>query len=92
MCISKGFKAETLPDKEVVTSAYTHSLANLAQQAKLRLLLEAERPAVRANWAITLKWVPESRYKSYAEKDAVSLFNAVSDQVDGVFHWIRVHW
>lgn len=91
-CISKGFRAETFPDKDIVNSAYTHSLGKLAEQAQLKLLLEAERPAVRANWAMTLNWVPESRYKSYVENDASSLFNAVSDPADGVFPWIRVHW
>lgn len=92
VCITKAFKAETLPDKNFVNSTYNHDLKKLAEQAKLQGLINAASPALKLNWTLANVWVPEARYKSYTEATATEIFQAISDKADGVFEWIKAHW
>lgn len=91
-CITKVFKAETLPDNDVVVATYTHSLGKLAEQAGLKAAIEQERLAFRVHWAIAQVWVPESRYKMFDEVTATAIVAAVSDTNNGVLPWISAHW
>jgi hypothetical protein len=48
--------------------------------------------ALRANWEIVKKWNVDRRYQVTSEADARDLYQAVTDNTNGVLPWIRVRW
>jgi len=94
-CIAKAFKAETIPDRNLVNATYQHNFKNLVGTAGLSAELRNKEQAdagFAANWGVVNSWSPDARYASATEQDAKELLRAISDEKDGVFEWIKVFW
>lgn len=94
-CISKQFSVDTIPDKGLVNKLYTHDYIVLIGLAGLKdSLINHVRayPDFSASWAICNDWTPDSRYATWTETDAHTLFAAITDQTYGVLPWIKLHW
>jgi HEPN domain-containing protein len=94
-CIAKSFKADTVPDKDVVLKTYSHEFPKLIGTAGLTAELQKQVQASQdfgTAWGVVNEWSPEDRYRSNSEQDAEELIAAVSDTTHGVLAWIRTHW
>jgi hypothetical protein len=43
-------------------------------------------------WGVAKEWTEASRYQQKTESEARDLFEAVTNDPDGVLPWIRTHW
>lgn len=94
-CIAKSFKADTVPDKDLVIKTYSHELPKLTGTAGLTAELQKQVQAIqdfRTAWGVVNEWSPEDRYRSNGEQDAKELIQAISDATHGVLPWIKTHW
>ena len=94
-CIARQTRRHEFPDLRAVRRSFTHDLEQLVEAAGLKAALEAERgrnPEFRTNWFAVRDWTEGSRYEKIARSEAIGLYNAIVDQRDGVFTWLRLHW
>lgn len=94
-CLAREFRSWRMPDKNVLSQAYTHDLQNLARQCQLNQLIAAQGRADRdfdVNWALVKDWNEESRYLIWTETNARDLFRAVNDRNHGVLPWVKRQW
>jgi HEPN domain-containing protein len=94
-CIAKAFKAVTIPDKDFVNATYSHNFRNLAGTAGLSADLRSREQAdagFAANWGVVTSWSPDARYARATQQQAEELLQAISDEDNGVFPWIRAFW
>jgi hypothetical protein len=49
-------------------------------------------PTLDKFWVETKEWKETSRYQEKTEAEAKALYEAVSNEPDGVFRWIRARW
>ena len=77
----------------------THDLDALISLAGLRDELNAKLQASSANgtpfvayWPTTVQWKVSSRYEAKTEMDARKLYEAISQEPDGVLPWLRTYW
>lgn len=94
-CISKQFSTNTIPDKALVQKIFTHDFDTLIGLAGLRATLKDHvsiNDQFAASWAICKEWTPESRYATWFQADALSLYSAIADHSFGVLPWIKTHW
>jgi len=94
-CIAKVFKADTIPDKDLVNATYSHNFRSLAGTAGLSAELRDREQAdanFAANWGVVNSWSPNARYAQTTQQQAEELLRAISDQDDGVFAWIKAFW
>lgn len=94
-CIARSFAQYVMPDKTLVTKAYTHSLEELIGLANLNADLRLEQhkdPAFAANWRTVLDWNEATRYEFYSTQDASDLIDAIKDPSHGVLQWISTRW
>ena len=96
-CIMK-FVEETgviFTDKTFAGKCWTHRLEDLRKQANLQpqLAQDTATNQVLGNfWGIVDDWTEISRYELRTEIEAKRLYDAVTNQPDGVFRWIQKHW
>jgi hypothetical protein len=82
-------------DKRFAERCYTHDLASLVKAADLEIARGrdvAANPALGLNWDTVFNWNVDRRYLATSEADARGLYQAVTDNADGVLPWIRVRW
>jgi HEPN domain-containing protein len=82
-------------DKRFAERCFTHDLEALVKVAGLESVLGVDigaNAALRANWEIVKKWNVDRRYQVTSEVDARGLYQAVTDNTNGVLPWIRVRW
>ena len=94
-CISRLFHSDSIPDKGLVNAIYTHSLESLMNSSGLLPALNDHikaNPVFGAYWGITTKWSESSRYEFWDPVTAATLLEAISDENDGVFPWVKKHW
>ncbi len=96
-CIAKKTNLHDFPDKTVVEKAYTHDLTKLLDLAGLKLQLErdttsATNQALGINWQHVKDWSERARYQQKTEPQARRLYQAVTDNANGVLTWIKNHW
>jgi HEPN domain-containing protein len=94
-CIAKLTNQHDFPDKELAQRCYTHKVELLIEVAELVLQRKtdvAANPALGNNWLLVRDWDEKARYLLWTEQDARELFAAVSDPMNGVLPWIKVHW
>jgi HEPN domain-containing protein len=94
-CIAKSFKAENIPDLQLVRETYTHRFSDLIGTAGLRAALQRQEQAdldFAINWGVVYEWSPEDRYTATSEQDARELIDAISDANHGVLAWIKTYW
>jgi hypothetical protein len=49
-------------------------------------------PAFQTFWTVTKNWSETSRYEERAESEAKTLYEAITNNPDGVLLWIQQHW
>lgn len=94
-CIAKTFKAETIPDKDLVNATYRHEFKKLVGTAGLNAELQSKEQADQAfeiNWGVAASWSPDVRYQSVDEQNAKDLIAAIEHGTNGVLVWIKTHW
>jgi len=78
-----------------LADCWTHDLVKLVNLAGLDAEFGAARGANAALdnfWVVTKEWKETSRYEEKPEAEARALYEAVSDNPNGVFRWIQSHW
>jgi hypothetical protein len=92
--ISKGFDANTIPDKKLINSIYVHDLNALVKLAGLEPALEdAKRSSeFEANWEIVKDWSETKRYEIIGLDVAQHFLNAAPNETIGVYPWIASKW
>jgi HEPN domain-containing protein len=94
-CIAKLFRANTIPDKKLVNSIFTHSLKDLLRIAGLEQIFKTDQQKdglLSTNWAIVCDWSEESRYTTKTKTEATDLINAITDPKHGVLPWLKQHY
>jgi len=82
-------------DRKFAEKCWTHDVEALVKAADLdaaRGLDVAANADLKRNWAYATAWTETSRYERKTESEARSLFDAVTDAVNGVLPWIRSRW
>jgi len=83
------------PDKRFVTDSHTHDILARVRLAGLEAARAADASAnhvLAQNWLIVKDWSERSRYERHSPAKAQMMIGAVSDPMNGVLPWIRVHW
>jgi hypothetical protein len=94
-CIARVIFAETLPDRGLINSAYSHQLKELVGVAGLTQQLrtaEDRDPRFAASWALVNEWTPDVRYKMVDDVTAQTMIQAVGEVDYGVLPWIKLYW
>lgn len=94
-CIARQTHAEEFPDKTRAERAWRHSPFDLVRAAGLERELNdriSSNAEFAALWAVAKDWQETSRYERHAEQEARDIFDAVSQEPNGVLAWIRRHW
>jgi HEPN domain-containing protein len=94
-CIAKSFKADTVPDKDLVMKTYSHEFPKLIGTAELTAELQRQVQASQdfgTAWGVVNEWTPDDRYRSNSAQDAKELIEAIGDATHGVLAWIKTHW
>jgi HEPN domain-containing protein len=94
-CIAKLTQADDFPDKGFAEKCYTHDIERLVTLAGLKAEKDADTKASAAkfaNWTTVSDWTEASRYEVKTERDARTLYAAITDPADGVLPWIKLHW
>jgi len=82
-------------NKKFAEACWTHDLNDLVDLAGLKL--EKDK-ACKANskfgthWMLAKDWSESSRYQLSTQPQAENLFDAISDNSDGVLPWVRKYW
>jgi hypothetical protein len=82
-------------DKKFSEKCWTHSLLELVKLAGLeatRLADVAANPVFGQNWLVVKEWSEKTRYQTKSHQKAKKLYNAITDNSNGVMQWIRAHW
>jgi hypothetical protein len=45
-----------------------------------------------ANWLIAKDWSEATRYRLSTQQEAEALFDAITNNSDGVLTWVKNHW
>ena len=78
-----------------LADCWTHDLVKLANLAGLDAEFGAARGAnasLDRYWVVAKDWKETSRYEEKTETEARMLFEAVTNNPDGVFLWLRTRW
>lgn len=74
---------------------WTHDIEELVKAAGLRFTRDTDVAANRLlgiNWEYAKAWKEISRYQEKTEFDARRLYEAVTDDVNGVLPWVKARW
>jgi HEPN domain-containing protein len=95
-CIAGLTNQHDFPPKvKFVQDCYTHELNKLVAAAGLKPDLDAVTAAnavLSGNWGVVQKWNEASRYEQKTLAQAQDLYDAITNNPDGVMPWIRLHW
>jgi hypothetical protein len=95
-CIAKLTNQDDFPrDRKFVEECYTHNLERLLKAAGLKPALDADTSANRVfsgNWGVAKDWQETSRYEQKTQAEAQTLYDAITNNPDGVLPWIRLRW
>jgi len=82
-------------DPKFLGGCRTHDLADLVKLANLQAAFGSARganPNLELRWGITSDWTEESRYQTKTQPEAEQLYEAITNDPDGVQQWIRTVW
>jgi hypothetical protein len=82
-------------DRKYAERCWTHDLEELLQLAELRAPFGVDlgkNVALRENWDIVKEWDEASRYRKTPHHKAKSLYQAITDKVNGIMPWITNRW
>jgi HEPN domain-containing protein len=94
-CIANLLKTEIFPEKEFSDKCYVHDIEKLVVLAGLKTKRNVDAGAnvnLDANWGIVRGWKETSRYDKKTQADAQALYDAITQNPDGVLLWIQLHW
>jgi HEPN domain-containing protein len=95
-CIARLTNQDDFPrDRKFVEECYTHNLEKLLKAAGLKAALDADasvNTALSGNWGIATEWGEASRYEQKSRAEAQELYDAITNDPDGVLPWIRRRW
>ena len=94
-CIAKLTKPEEFPDKNFGAKCWVHDIEQLVELAGLKTKRNGDAGAnvnLDANWGIVRRWKETSRYDQKTQGDAQALYDAITQNPDGVLLWIQLHW
>ena len=95
-CIAKQVREFDFPDRDLAIRSYSHKLQELLKTALLDTALEQEgksNPVLLSNWLVVQNWNVESRYKpDISQDECQGLYTAVTDSVNGILSWVKLHW
>lgn len=82
-------------EKRHSEKCWTHDIEELVGLAGLKALRDADiavNAIVEDNWLVVKEWNEAFRYEIAAQLKAERLYQAVTDNANGVLPWIRNHW
>jgi hypothetical protein len=82
-------------ERKFLENCWTHDLKILVKSAGLESQFGQARsasPGLDLNWATVTDWSEESRYEQKNQIGAEELYEAITNNNDGVMQWIRIHW
>jgi HEPN domain-containing protein len=82
-------------DKKFSEKCWTHSVLELVKMADLeaaRLAESAANPTLGKNWLVANGWSERARYQAASHQKAKKLYDAITDNANGVMQWIRTRW
>ncbi len=82
-------------DKRFAEKCWTHDLETLVKQADLiaeRGRATAANTQLGDNWLLAKDWSEKTRYRLTSQQQAEELFDALTDNPDGVLQWVKNHW
>jgi hypothetical protein len=94
-CIAKLVSQYDYPYKQLANDCYTHNIDVLVRVAGLegaRKIDVAVNIALGQNWQIVKDWNETSRYGRHSLTKAQELYNAITDNANGVLPWIKARW
>ena len=97
--ICKTLNIDEYPDSgEISRSFKTHNLDQLLKLSGLEKKLDKEKaknPVLEVNWSLVTTWSEQLRYNPIGtskRQNAIDMINALEDQNNGVFIWIKKRW
>lgn len=82
-------------DKKFAEKCWTHDLETLVKQADLvserGLSIEANEQ-LGTNWLVAKDWSELTRYRFSTQQQAEKMFEAITNNPDGVLQWVKNHW
>jgi HEPN domain-containing protein len=95
-CVARLTNQDDFPrDRKFVEECYTHNLEKLLKAAGLKPALDADALASSAfsgNWGVVKDWQETSRYEQKTQAKAQRLYDAITNNLEGVLPWIRLRW
>ena len=94
-CIAKLTQAEEFLDKKFVDKCWSHEIVQLVKCAGLEDQRDRDAHANRnlsINWDIVRAWNETSRSSQKTQAEAQGLYDAITQNPDGVFLWIQRYW
>jgi hypothetical protein len=82
-------------DRRYSEKCWTHSLLDLVKLADLEAVRAADSVANTAlgkNWMVVKDWSEVARYRTTSHQKAKKLYDAITDNTNGVMQWIKVRW
>jgi hypothetical protein len=95
--IAAQFRADEIPDKDLVNAVYRHDLAKLLGLAGLETALKdacRSDSGLDRRWSIVKNWNEQARYSLWTEDQAAAMIDAIdgSSSSEGVFQWLNARW
>jgi HEPN domain-containing protein len=82
-------------DKKFAEKCFTHDIEVLVKTANLEVVRGLDNqanPALENNWQIVKDWNVDIRYLQRTEVEARKLYDAVTDNANGMLPWIKDRW
>ena len=82
-------------EKKFSERCFSHKveeLVDLAGLEKARIAETVANAAFGQNWLVVQAWNEISRYQQWAQPKAQELYDAITNNPNGVMTWIRGHW
>jgi HEPN domain-containing protein len=94
-CIASLAKPDEFPDKNFGAKCWVHDIEQLVELAGLKTKRNVDAGAnvnLDGNWGTVRGWKESSRYEQKTQADAQALYDAITQDPDGVLLWIQRHW
>ena len=95
-CIAEQTRRSEFPDRKTVNRSYSHDFKRLVKAANLEGDLDAKLDAdavFDVNWGTLANWSEQKRYDHGVTRgQAQDLYDAITDDTNGVLTWLRNFW
>ena len=82
-------------EKRFSEKCWSHNIDGLVNLADIETARDADiaaNPVRGQSWLAISEWNETSRYEFKTQVEAWELFNAITDNANGVMPWIRLRW